>query len=94
MLSGDLLVNSMEGSVAQSTGQSGKPETPAVTPAKPDGGPERPEDTYEDHLCHHCGGDGLILASDGDGSDWGEDTYSGPDDEVIQCRHCNGTGAI
>lgn len=72
----------------------GKSETPAVTPAQPDGGPERLEDTYEDHLCPHCGGDGMMSASDGDGSDWGEDTYTGPDDAVIQCRHCGGTGTI
>lgn len=80
--------------VAQSTGQSGKPETPAVTPAKPD--PERSENDWEedDDLCPRCGGDGLIMAYDGDGSDWGEDTYSGPMDAVIECRHCNGTGAI
>lgn len=78
--------------VAQLTAQSGKPETPAVTPAKPD--LERPEDTYEDHLCPHCGGDGLIMACDGDGSDWGEDTYSGPMDATITCRHCKGTGVI
>jgi len=59
-----------------------------------DSNPDRPEDTYEDHLCQHCGGDGFILESDGDPSDWGEDTFCGSDDAVIQCRHCNGTGAI
>jgi hypothetical protein len=35
----------------------------------------------------------MIMAADGDGSDWGEDTYSGPMDAVIECRFCNGTGA-
>lgn len=74
--------------VAQSTGQSGKPETPAVTPAIPD--PEQ----LEDYLCPNCGGDGVIMAFDGDGSDWGEDTYSGPMDDVITCRHCNGSGCV
>lgn len=47
------------------------------------------EDGYED-ICDRCGGDGYILAADGDGSDWGEDTYAGPMDAVIKCRHCNG----
>jgi hypothetical protein len=50
------------------------------------------QDEGDDGLCPHCGGDGVIMACDGDGSDWGEDTYSGPMDEVIQCRHCKGTG--
>lgn len=48
----------------------------------------------DDDLCPHCGGDGSIMACDGDGSDWGEDTYSGPMDVVIECRHCGGTGII
>jgi hypothetical protein len=69
----------------------------AMTPAKPDreldGHCPDPE-LDDDGLCPVCGSDGFIMAADGDGSDWGEDTYSGPDDEVIQCRHCNGTGAI
>ena len=48
-------------------------------------------DLYDnDDECPVCGGDGYIMASDGDGSDWGEDTYSGPMDAVIKCRHCNG----
>lgn len=74
--------------VAQSIGQSGKPVTPAVTPAKLD------SEFDDDNLCPVCGGEGFIMAWEGDGSDWGEDTYSGPMDESIQCRHCNGTGVI
>ena len=46
----------------------------------------------EDDLCPRCGGEGWILEADGDGSDWGEDCYCGPDDETIECRACNGTG--
>ena len=45
-----------------------------------------------DAYCDRCGGDGAIMAWEGDGSDWGEDTYSGPMDEVITCRACGGTG--
>ena len=48
----------------------------------------------EPNLCSVCGGEGFIMAWEGDGSDWGEDTYSGPMDESIECRHCKGTGAI
>lgn len=44
----------------------------------------------DDALCARCGGDGYIMAADGDGSDWGEDTYCGPMDAVIKCRCCNG----
>ena len=50
-------------------------------------------DDGDDGLCDRCGGDGYILACDGDGSDWGEDTYSGPMDAVIKCRVCNGGGS-
>jgi hypothetical protein len=46
----------------------------------------------ENDLCDRCGGDGVIMAWEGDGSDWGEDTYSGPMDAVIKCRACNGGG--
>lgn len=51
----------------------------------------RYEPDYDDdaHLCPVCGGEGFIMAYEGDGSDWGEDTYSGPMDAVIKCRHCN-----
>lgn len=51
------------------------------------------QDDYADddeHLCERCGGEGYLLACDGDGSDWQEDTYSGPMDAVIKCRCCNG----
>lgn len=49
---------------------------------------------YEDDgdECPHCCGDGFIDACDGDPTDWGEDTYCGPDDATIRCRHCNGKG--
>lgn len=40
--------------------------------------------------CPHCGGEGYIMESDGDPSDWGEDTYCGPMDSTIICRHCKG----
>lgn len=46
----------------------------------------------DDGLCDRCGGDGWIMAFEGDGDDWGEDTYSGPMDESIPCRACGGTG--
>lgn len=53
--------------------------------------PNAPEpDDDESDLCDVCGGEGVIMAYDGDGSDWGEDTYAGPMDAVIKCRHCNG----
>lgn len=45
----------------------------------------------DDGECPRCGGDGFILASDGDGSDWQEDTYCGPEDAIIKCRVCNGS---
>jgi hypothetical protein len=47
-------------------------------------------DDPDESVCWVCGGEGYIMAADGDGSDWGEDTYSGPMDAVIKCRHCNG----
>ena len=47
------------------------------------------DDQDDAHLCPVCGGEGYIMACDGDGSDWGEDIYSGPMDAVIKCRHCN-----
>ena len=51
-------------------------------------------DYFEDNdICPNCGGEGWIMAVDGDGSDWGEDTYAGPLDAVIRCRHCNGGSA-
>jgi len=49
-----------------------------------------PED--DDDTCPNCGGEGYIMAADGDGNDWGEDTYCGPSDAMIVCRHCMGTG--
>lgn len=48
----------------------------------------------DNDLCPVCGGDGYIMAYDGDGSDWGEDTYAGPMDAVINCRHCNSSGYL
>ncbi len=47
-------------------------------------------DDPDENVCWNCGGEGYILACDGDGSDWGEDTYCGPMDATIKCRHCNG----
>lgn len=49
-------------------------------------------DDLEGDCCTNCGGEGYILAADGDGTDWGEDTYAGPLDAEIKCRHCNGLG--
>ena len=46
----------------------------------------------DDGACDRCGGEGYIMAADGDGSDWGEDTYAGPLDAEIKCRMCKGTG--
>ena len=46
----------------------------------------------DDIYCERCGGEGWIMAADGDGSDWGEDTYCGPLDDEIKCRVCKGTG--
>lgn len=54
---------------------------------------ERPEEDEDDGLCPVCGGEGFIMAYEGDGDDWGEDTYSGPMDAVIPCRHCNNGAA-
>lgn len=45
-------------------------------------------DYDEDEACPRCGGDGYILASEGDPSDWGEDTYCGPEDDCIPCPEC------
>ncbi len=45
-------------------------------------------------ICDRCGGEGYLLAADGDGSDWQEDTYVGPMDAEIKCRICKGTGRI
>lgn len=51
------------------------------------------DDEFEDEsYCERCGGEGYIMASDGDGSDWGEDCYAGPLDAEIECRVCGGTG--
>ena len=49
------------------------------------------DDEFDD-LCQRCGGEGWLMAIDGDGSDWGEDTYCGPEDATITCRLCHGTG--
>lgn len=50
---------------------------------------------YEDvDDCARCHGEGWIYESEGDQSDWQEDTYCGSDDSVIACRVCNGTGVI
>lgn len=54
--------------------------------------PQTDFDEIDDGLCDRCGGEGWIMACDGDGSDWGEDTYCGPMDAVIECRACRGTG--
>lgn len=43
--------------------------------------------------CPSCGGTGEIYAVDGSPADWGEDCYCGPYDEMVECRHCNGTGS-
>lgn len=47
----------------------------------------------DDGCCERCGGEGYIMAADGDASDWQEDTYCGPLDAEIKCRVCNGTGS-
>lgn len=60
------------------------------------------ESSYDNHIlddddvgaCDRCGGEGYILAADGDGGDWIEDTYCGPEDAEIKCRVCNGTGRL
>lgn len=49
-------------------------------------------DEEYDNTCPRCGGEGWIMAADGDGSDWGEDTYCGPLDAEIKCRECRGLG--
>lgn len=49
-------------------------------------------DEEDGNFCLRCGGEGFIMATDGDGSDWGEDCYAGPLDAEIKCRVCNGTG--
>ncbi len=73
-------------------GNLGQPEKPEVTPSKPDC--EQDWEYDEDDTCPRCGGEGWIMASDGDPSDWMEDTYCGEEDAVIQCRRCNGTGKL
>lgn len=53
------------------------------------------DDDYEDDdTCPRCGGEGWIMACDGDPSDWGEDTYCGSLDAEIKCRECRGTGYL
>lgn len=54
--------------------------------------PQADFDEIDDDLCPRCGGEGWIMAWDGDGADWGEDTYCGPMDAMITCRVCKGTG--
>lgn len=51
-------------------------------------------DEGADDLCPRCGGEGWYMASDGDPSEWGEDTYCGPEDATLTCRECRGTGYI
>ena len=53
-----------------------------------------PDEFDDEDACQHCGGEGFIMESDGDPSDWGEDTYCGPEDSVIMCRHCKGKGYL
>jgi len=52
------------------------------------------DDFSEFDECPRCGGDGYIMAVDGDPSDWGEDTYCGPEDASILCPECKGKGTI
>jgi hypothetical protein len=47
------------------------------------------EDDGDTGVCDRCGGEGWIMAVDGDGSDWGEDTYAGPLDAEIKCSVCD-----
>lgn len=61
------------------------------TPHYTSGDPAEADDD-SDRYCDRCGGEGVIMAWEGDGSDWGEDTYNGPMDAVITCRACGGTG--
>ena len=49
-------------------------------------------DEVLENLCQHCGGEGWLLAEDGDGSDWQEDTYAGLAGAEIKCRYCKGKG--
>lgn len=51
-------------------------------------------DYEDDDTCPRCGGEGWLMAEDGDPSDWGEDTYCGAVDATITCRQCKGTGVI
>ena len=56
---------------------------------------EERDEFFDDGLdddCPRCGGEGWIMAGDGDPSDWGEDTYCGSMDDAITCRECRGTG--
>ena len=54
------------------------------------------DDWFEDDpgMCTRCGCEGYLLACDGDGSDWQEDTYCGAMDAEIKCRICKGTGRL
>ncbi len=48
---------------------------------------------YDDgECCNRCGGEGWIMAEDADPSDWGEDTYCGPEDATMICPQCKGKG--
>jgi len=52
------------------------------------------EDYRDDWPCPRCLGYGWIMAMDGDPSDWGEDTYCGPEDASMVCPECKGKGTL
>lgn len=54
--------------------------------------PEYWDERDDDYECPRCGGEGSFLESEGDPSDWGEDTYCGPEDAVMICPDCRGRG--
>ena len=63
--------------------------------SKPESLPAEDEFDYLDEdYCARCHGEGWIYESEGDASDWQEDTYCGSDDSIIACRVCGGTGVL
>lgn len=47
-----------------------------------------------ERMCDNCGGEGYLDITDGDGSDWQEDTCADAPGTLIKCRICKGKGLL
>lgn len=52
------------------------------------------DDELDGDCCPRCSGEGWMMESDAGPSEWGEDTYCGPEDSTITCPECKGTGYL